>query len=265
MSRRPPRTAPAVRGWEHGAATYERARPDYPAAAVRFLRGALGVGPGSTVVELGSGTGKFTRAIAGWGAARVAIEPTAGMRSVFRAAVPEVLVLDGTAEAIPLPDRCADAIVSAQAFHWFRPGPTLREMRRVLRPRGAVGLVWNTREEAGWSRALTELLRPYRYRTSAERGTGRAPAWARAFEAPRSGFGHLRYRWFRNAQWGPPSLFVERALSISAIAVLPPAGRRDVARRVRRLLATHPETAGRARLRLPMRTEVYWARRRSRG
>jgi SAM-dependent methyltransferase len=249
-----------VRGFDRSAATYERARPDYPASVVRFLGRELGLGPGTTVVELGAGTGKFTRAIAPWRAARVAIEPTPGMRAVFREVVPDVLLFDGTAEAIPLPDASADAIVSAQAFHWFRPGPTLREMRRVLRPGGGVGLVWNTREHVGWSRRLNLLLREYRYSSHARMRRG-AP-WRAAFSHRTSGFAPLKRRDFPHAQWGPPSLFVERALSISAIAILPPARRREVARRVRALLASDPETAGRARVRLPMTTEVYWSRRR---
>lgn len=260
MARRDPRTPPAVRGFDRAAAAYERARPDYPARAVRFLGRTLHVGPGATVVELGSGTGKFTRAIARWGAARVAIEPTRGMREEFRRVVPEVLVLDGTAEEIPLPDSIADAIVSAQAFHWFRPGPTLREMRRVLRPGGGVGLVWNTREHRGWSRELDALLREYRY-TSRSRMRRGAP-WRAAFSRPGSGFEPLERREFAHAQWGSPALFVERALSISQIAVLPPDRQQEVARRVGALLATHPETAGRTRIRLPMTTEVFWTRRR---
>jgi SAM-dependent methyltransferase len=260
MPRRPPRTHAAVRGFDRAAVVYERARPDYPSAAVRFLGRALGVGPGTTVVELGSGTGKFTRAIEPWHAARIAIEPTPGMRAVFRRTVPDVALLDGTAEEIPLPAGCADAVVSAQAFHWFRPRPTLRELRRVLRPHGGVGLVWNTRSDGGWSGRLTALLRGFGY-ASRGRTEGDAP-WERAFNAPSSGFTRVRYRAFPHAQWGRPGLFVDRALSVSYIANLPPAGRRGAARAVRRFLATDPETRGRRRIRLPMKTEVYWSRRR---
>lgn len=259
MARRPPRTDPAVRGFDRAADTYERARPDYPAAAVRHLAHRLGLGPGRTVVELGSGTGKFTRALAASGVARVAIEPTAGMRAVFRRALPEVAVLDGTAEAIPLPDRFADAVVSAQAFHWFRTGPALREIRRVLRPGGGLGLVWNTRDETvGWSRGLSEIIAPFRGRTP----TSRDRDWTDAFASGRSGFSPLAYRAFRHGQSGTPALFVDRVLSISVIAALPASRRRAVAARVRALLARDPETRGRGRIVLPYRTDVYCSYRR---
>jgi len=266
MTPRAPRTRPEVRGFDRAADAYERARPDYPVSAVRHLVRVLRLGPGRTVVDLGSGTGKFTRALRPFGPALVAIEPTRGMREVFERTVPTVPVLDGTAEAMPLPDGFADAVVSAQAFHWFRPRPTLREIRRVLRPGGGLGLVWNTRDDSvRWSRRLTEIVEARR---------GSAPVWregtargyrrvilAPEFSDPRHGFTRLRHRSFRHFQEGTPALFVERTMSVSAIAILPPAERRAVAREVRELLATDAETRGRRRIRLPYRTDVYWCRR----
>jgi SAM-dependent methyltransferase len=261
------RTHRAVRGFDRAAAAYERGRPDYPASAVRHLGRALGIGPHRTVVELGSGTGKFTRALARLGAARVAVEPTGGMRDVFARVVPDVPVLDGTAEAIPLPERFADAVVCAQAFHWFRPRPALREIRRVLRPGGGLGLVWNTRDESvRWSRRLSEIMEVHRGSVPVWRestgGRYRRVVLAKAFSDRSVGFSPLRHRAFRHFQEGSPTMFVERTLSVSMIAVLPAAGRRAVAREVRELLATDPETRGRARIRLPYRTDVYWCHRR---
>ena len=264
MTRARFRTHPAVRGFERAADAYERGRPDYPVAAVRHLGRVLGIRPSRTVVDLGSGTGKFTRALAPLGAARVAVEPTAGMRSVFERTVPAVPVLDGTAEAIPLPDAFADAVVSAQAFHWFRVRPTLTEIRRILRPGGGVGLVWNTRADSvRWSRRLSEILehyghsaRPWRERTA---GSYWKTVLRPGFARKGSGFTPLRYRAFRHFQDGTPAMFVDRALSVSMIAILPAAERREVAREVREMLAADPETRGRRAVRLPYRTDVYWA------
>jgi ubiquinone/menaquinone biosynthesis C-methylase UbiE len=47
------------------------------------------------------------------------VEPLAGMRVLLERLVPEAESLDGTAEAIPLPDASVDAAFVAEAFHWF--------------------------------------------------------------------------------------------------------------------------------------------------
>ncbi|HEX4752405.1 MAG TPA: methyltransferase domain-containing protein, partial [Solirubrobacterales bacterium] len=89
----------AVRARSFGAAAdiYERARPGYPEAAVDWLlpEGA------QTVIDLGAGTGKLTRSLAAKGLEVLAVEPLAEMRANLASALPDVRVLDGTAEAIP--------------------------------------------------------------------------------------------------------------------------------------------------------------------
>jgi SAM-dependent methyltransferase len=256
---RSPRTHPAVRGFDRSAETYERARPDYPRTAVRHLGRVLHLGPGTTVVDLGSGTGKFTRAIAPLRATRLAVEPTPGMRRVFVRAVPDVPVLDGTAESIPLPDGFADAVVCAQAFHWFRPRRALREIARVLRPGGGLGLVWNTRDEAlSWSRQVSRIVARYRWMNP----RARSRRWRPAFAAENSPFGPLHEARFRHAQRGTPEMFVDRTLSVSVIANLSPAQQREVANEVRTVLRTDPSSRGRTTLTLPYETQVFWSYRR---
>ena len=257
MTSHPPRTHRVVRGFDRLAETYERGRPGYPAAAVRHLGRVLHLGPGRTVVDLGSGTGKFTRALAPVGAARVAVEPTAGMRRVFERVVPDVPVLDGTAEAIPLPDGFADAVVCAQAFHWFRPRTALEEFARVLRPGGGVGLVWNTRdEEAPWWRAVFAVA--HRYHRKERARIGWRP-WKTEFGRPGGPFGPLHLKEFPYAQHAPAETFIDRVLSTSSLAFQRAEERRRAAREIREILNADPATRGRRLLTLPMHTQVYWA------
>lgn len=259
---RPPRTHPYVAGFDRAAGLYERGRPGYPPALVRYLGRTLRVGPGRTVIDLASGTGKFTRAILPLGAAVVAVEPTAGMREVFERVVPTVPVVDGTAESIPLPEGFADAVVTAQAFHWFRPRPAMREIARVLRPGGGLGLVWNIRDDTrGWTRHLSAIFDRYGHPGPRTRDRG----WKAAFEDAGSPFSRLHHRVFRHSQEGTPATVVARALSISRIAILPPSERAAVAREVRTLLRTDPTSRGRSLVTMPYKTELFWCRKKGRS
>src|SRR5438067_5347592 len=122
----------ARRGFERQADAYERGRPPYPCEATSWLVEMLRLGPARTVVDVGAGTGKLTRALLPSGAELIAVEPVAAMRNVLERELPIARALDGTAESLPLPNAAADAIVVGQAFHWFDAPAALREFHRVL-------------------------------------------------------------------------------------------------------------------------------------
>ena len=126
-------------GFATGSTIYERARPTYPAEAVAHLEGATGIGAGSRVLDLAAGTGKLTRQLSADGITCVAVEPSAAMREVFVRMVPGTPVIGGTAEMVPLANGSMDAVVVAQAFHWFDPAQALPEVVRVLRSRRMAG------------------------------------------------------------------------------------------------------------------------------
>ena len=247
----------AAAGFSSQAEAYSRGRPDYPAAVDGWLRNPLGLSNGRTVVELGAGTGKFTKRLVATGARVTAVEPIAEMRAQFALAAPDTPVVDGTAEAIPLPDGCADAVVCAQSFHWFANIAALTEIRRVLRPGGALGLVWNVRDElVDWVAAVSRILQPFE---------GAVPRyykgdWRKLF--PAEGFSRLEEAVFSHGHRGPvEQVIVDRSLSVSFIAALPEDGRNEVAATLRHLAATHPGLAAHAVVEFPYRTEVFCCRR----
>ncbi len=244
----------AAEGFTRGADTYVRGRPDFPPAALEWLRGDLGLGPGRRAVDLGAGTGKFTRLLAQTGADIVAVEPVAAMLAHLARDLPEVEAIQADARRIPLADRTMDAVVCAQAFHWFAIREALAEIHRVLKPGGVLGLIWNIRDESiDWVRRLTDIMTPYE---------GDAPRyyngeWRKVFPAP--GFDELREREFAHSHVGPAEqVIVQRVASVSFIAALDEATRNDVLDEVRTLIGQTPTLAGRAEVSVPYLTRAYW-------
>lgn len=153
-----PANDPHGRRFGEAAQAYERGRPDYPPAIVDWL---LEWTP-RRVVDLGAGTGKLTRDLVGRVESVVAVEPDAGMRTAFAQVLPDVVILPGTGERIPLPDASADAVLASQAWHWVDPDRAEPEVARVLVPGGYLGLVWNDRDESDpWIAQLSHLLEEF--------------------------------------------------------------------------------------------------------
>jgi SAM-dependent methyltransferase len=226
------------------ADAYERARPEYPEDAVRWLAGE----PPRDVVDLAAGTGKLTRVLERLGHRVTAVEPLAEMRARLLEAVPGVPALEGTAEAIPLPDGSADAVVAAQAYHWFDQPVAVQEIARVLRPGGTLGLIWNTRDDAvDWVARLSELIGP-ESNDEEEDAIGGSGLYEPAEE--------------REWHWGQPldrESLRDLVLSRSYCAALPPAEREPILAAVERL---YDEAAGPEGLVMPYVTEAVRAARR---
>jgi SAM-dependent methyltransferase len=230
-------------------AAYERGRPSYPPEAVAA---AAPVGDGPTI-EIGAGTGKFTRLLVTRRSRVVAVEPVPAMRSRLAEQVPEVAVVGAAAEALPFAGGSVGLVAAAQAFHWFASAAVLAELHRVLRRGGQLSLVWNEwAEEADWELGFREVRDRHRgdapqYRTGHWREAFRDQPW----------FGALRHEVFRNEQVVSPADAVDRVASTSYIAALPP----DAHERVREeLWALLPTTDPDARLILAYRTDVFTTR-----
>lgn len=91
-------------------------------------------------VDLGSGTGRFTPALAeAFGGPIHGVEPAGGMRRAAEAGSihPRVSYVAGRAEAIPLPDASADFVLMFLSYHHVADKPAAaREILRVLKPGG---------------------------------------------------------------------------------------------------------------------------------
>jgi SAM-dependent methyltransferase len=243
----------AAAGFSAAADAYERGRPTYPPDAVAYLVDVLRMTTAVTAVDVGAGTGKLTRLLEPTGARLVAVEPVPAMARALAERVPRVLLVAGRAEAMPLRDASVDAIVAAQAFHWFDGPAALEEFARVLRPRGRVAIVFNRRDESdALMRGLGEVFEPYR----AGVPTHRSERWQAAFDA-NAAFHGRRRRSFDFVHEQTAEAVVDRITSISFIAALPDDERRNVAADVRRVVGERAADPGRVRMRY--RTDVFSA------
>jgi SAM-dependent methyltransferase len=136
------------------AEDYDALRPQAPQSAVNWL-----VPPGCGVaVDVGAGTGLFTRTLMDRAAQVIAVEPDARMRQVLMARSPGVRVVEGRGESIPLPDASADAVFVSSAWHWMDDKRAVPEIARVLRDGGRFGVLWTSRDrEMDWVRNLDRL------------------------------------------------------------------------------------------------------------
>ena len=234
------------------ADAYRRARPGYPAAAVGWV---LEAAPGRQVLDLAAGTGKLTQAIIDAGGEVVAsVEPLDGMREQLAAVLPQVPALAGSAEAIPLGDSSADAVLVGQAFHWFDHERALHEIARVLRPGGMLGLFWNVRDDSvAWVRDLGEIAVGHDMLSEID-----GSDWDGLDRHPR--FADRERRDFTNPEPFDAERLVTWASSTSHFATMEPDERERTLAQMREFPGRHADLAGHERFDMPFVTVTIRAR-----
>lgn len=127
------------------ASQYEASRPSYPEALFDSIEEFLGHPLSSArVADVGAGTGIATRLLWRRGAAVIGVEPGAEMALEFRQALPDVPVVRGDGNVLPLADASHDLLTYAQSWQWTDTSRSVPEALRVLRPGGALAIWWNT-------------------------------------------------------------------------------------------------------------------------
>jgi SAM-dependent methyltransferase len=235
------------------ADAYERARPEWPERAVRWL---VPEQP-ELVIEVGAGTGKLTRAVAALGVRVVAVEPDPRMLAVLRERGLEGM--EGTAEEIPLADGEADAVVAGSALHWFDLDTALPELHRVLRPGGRLGFGWNHRDERHPTiAAMSEAI--YASRPSRQTSGWRRRDWTAAVVAG-GFFRDIERAVFPHVHELPRDALDDHLRSYSGLASLEEMERANVFGRVREILDADPSLRTGDTLRLPFVVDAYRATR----
>ncbi len=231
------------------ADAYERARPEWPAEAARWL-----VPEGTElIVELGAGTGKLTRAVAALGARVVAVEPDPRMLAVLRGLGLEGV--EGSAEAIPFGDGTADAVVAGSSLHWFELELALPEIHRVLRPGGRFSFAWNHRDDRHSAiAAMAEAVYEAQART-------RGPRWrSRDWPAELAAgglFQDVERAQFEHVLELPRVALHDHLMSYSGVAALSEDERKPVLSKVAALLDSDESVSGNGTLKLPFVVTAY--------
>lgn len=132
------------------ANTYAQYRPSYPSALLSYLYTEAGFSSHSTVADIGAGTGIFSKLLLQKGSAVFCVEPNPDMFAKLQASVAgfaNATPVAAGAEHTTLPPASVNFVTAAQAFHWFNPQAFRAECQRILKPGGAVALIWNRRDE----------------------------------------------------------------------------------------------------------------------
>jgi ubiquinone/menaquinone biosynthesis C-methylase UbiE len=238
-----------ARSFESIGADYDRYRPGFPDRAAEIILPT----EVDTVLDLGAGTGKFTELLTARAARVVAVEPSEAMLDVLRQKLPAVEAVIGSAEHIPVSDDSVDAVVVAQAFHWFDRDPACREIARVLVPGGVLGLLWNHSDPAcEWDRACHRIAHP-------AVGESDATTSSAADELP--GFEFTRHETVSWREQLSRTTYVRRWATVSSFLVADDAKRAEMLDAVEAVLDASDETRGRAELDLPQVTDVFVYRR----
>jgi len=231
------------------AEAYERGRPGYAEVAID----AIGLPRDAVVLDLAAGTGKLTRQLVPRFARVIAVEPLEPMRAVLERVVTRAEVLAGSADAIPLPDAAVDAVFVAEAFHWFATDAALGEIARVLRPGGALAILFNRADgdfEPPLPEAFWEVYRAGAIEKPPEQTVGTG-LWRTPFPGP---FEPLREASFPNPVELDRDGLLAQAESWSMIGALPGPERTA-------LLAKLAELVPDRVYRHPLRTDLYSTRR----
>lgn len=139
----------AIKKFSGKAEGYDKYRPSYPRKLIDYYYQKVGFSPEHVIADIGASTGLMSRLLLERGSRALCVEPNADMGAVAWDKLQEYSRWEwiaAPAEDTGLPDQSVDFITVAQAFRWIDQAKFAAECRRILRPKGKVALVWNSRD-----------------------------------------------------------------------------------------------------------------------
>lgn len=243
------------------AGQYAQHRPGYAESAIRWCLAPVSDAQPVRVVDLGAGTGILTGALARLGADVVAVEPDQAMLAELRRQLPGVRAVEGSAEALPMPDQSADAVLCGQAMHWFDLDRALPEMARVLMPGGVLAGLWNVDDDrVSWVAEVAAMSKAGAT-LSRWRATPEADSEQGVLRAGGGWFAPVEEREFGNGQLRSADSLVAAIATQSRILMMDEAERVRALAAIRDFLHRQPETSA-GEFSLPLVTVALRAVRR---
>ena len=127
------------------AAYYDKYRPSYPQEIIDILISESGVSKGSSLLEIGAGSGKATSQFADKGFDMLCIEPGEDLVRIGneRFKNDSVEFRLGRFEQIQLPEKSFDLVFAAQSFHWIPQPEGFKKCYDILKPIGSLAIIYN--------------------------------------------------------------------------------------------------------------------------
>jgi len=123
------------------AEAYDSYRPEYPAEVFEFILTHVSRDHRRLALDLGAGTGRATRGLAGHFEKVTAVEPDSKMAQKIRVFGPGVVVQITTAEDCAVEPGSVDLIVIANALHWMNVSMVMNNVTRWLYAGGIFALI----------------------------------------------------------------------------------------------------------------------------
>ena len=128
---------------------YSKYRPEYPQELFDFLSTNYSL-KNKDIVELGAGTGKFSKTASPICNKIYYIEPNIDMINKgkdYCNKCNNIYFLNNSAEKTELPNKSSDMVFAVQSFHWFDKSNVKEEAKRILKDDGYFAIIWNNLED----------------------------------------------------------------------------------------------------------------------
>lgn len=234
-----------------------KSKPSYPKEAIRLLRNVLGIISGKNVLDLAAGTGKLSESLLDTNIQLKAIEPEEETRRIYANLFPQITLLNGEAESIPLPENSIDVVLLGTPFHCFNETKVLSEIVRVLKSKGGLGLIWNVIDDnIEWVKKTYHILDEIYENQLPYQGSW---DWKTAFNDNSNSFLPLQHRTISFSYLGKVSHLIDNLLSTHCVFSLSQEKQDYLTKEICQLLELPMTKTNENELLIPYRTEIYWS------